>query len=280
MSTRRRSWSDWEIDLIVADYFDMFQMKLAGEDFMKKHRNEALQKHLDNRSPGAIEYKHQNISAVLQELGRPWLSGYVPMKKFQKALADGVKRYLDRTEAFVHQDKQILARAAQSGPIEQCLPLEPAPTIEPSEPRASKQLRQKYDAATQDAENRELGRLGEEQILTSERIRLAEAGRKDLARKVEWTSQVVGDGEGYDILSYNAASGEERLLEVKTTFGGRRASFYLTENEYLTSIEHPDKYRLVRLYDFGPSPKMFILSPPLKEAAVLRPINYRVSFCV
>lgn len=277
MSSQKRSWSDWEIDLIVADYFGMLQMKLLDKEFVKKDRREALQKHLDKRSHGSIEYKHQNISAVLQELGRPWLSGYVPMKKYQKALADGVERYLDRTKALTEQDGQILIRASQSIQVERCLPLEPAPTSKTDESKVLKRLIRKYDPAVRDAKNRELGKLGEKRVLISEHIRLIDAGRKDLAREIKWISQEEGDGAGYDILSFSN-SGEERWLEVKTTSGHRYTPFYLTENERLTSIEHPDKYRLVRLYDFGISPKIFKLSPPIEKAVTLRPISYRASF--
>jgi hypothetical protein len=41
-----RGWyrTDREVDLIVADYFDMLRLGPAGETYVKKHRNEALQK--------------------------------------------------------------------------------------------------------------------------------------------------------------------------------------------------------------------------------------------
>jgi hypothetical protein len=35
-------WTPREVDLIVADYFDMLQLELAGQPFVKAHRNEAL----------------------------------------------------------------------------------------------------------------------------------------------------------------------------------------------------------------------------------------------
>jgi hypothetical protein len=57
-------WSAGEIDLIVADYFDMFGKELTGQLVNKAERNRALQE-LTGRSRGSIEFKHQNISAVL-----------------------------------------------------------------------------------------------------------------------------------------------------------------------------------------------------------------------
>ena len=47
-------WLDREIDLIVADYFDMLSLELAGRAFVKAQRNAALQE-LTGRSRGSIE---------------------------------------------------------------------------------------------------------------------------------------------------------------------------------------------------------------------------------
>ena len=277
MNARNSPWSDWEIDLIIADYFDMLRMDCASKPYKKSHRNKAIQKKT-SRSSGSIEFKHQNVSAVLQDLGRPWIPGYKPRKNYQKALIDGIERYLgSHGKAFAEQDSQILARATRLNKIEQCLILKPAPRVKTGEPKVLRRLIRKYDPAARDARNRELGKLGEEQVLISERIRLIKAGHKNLAKKIRWVSQEEGDGAGYDILSFST-SGEERLLEVKTTSGHQYTPFYLTENERLLSIEQPNEFRLIRLYDFGRSPKIFKLSPPLEEVVALHPINYQASF--
>ena len=76
-----KDWSDGEIDLIVADYFDMLRLELSGQPFVKLHRNKALQE-MTGRSKGSIEFKHQNISAVLRKLGMPRISGYKPLPNF------------------------------------------------------------------------------------------------------------------------------------------------------------------------------------------------------
>ncbi|MFS0741884.1 DUF3883 domain-containing protein [Brevundimonas sp. 3P9-tot-E] len=44
---------------------------------------------------------------------------------------------------------------------------------------------------------------------------------------MEWTSQELGDGAGYDIRSFDPA-GKERLIEVKVTRGGPATDFFLT----------------------------------------------------
>lgn len=90
-------------------------------------------------------------------------------------------------------------------------------------------------------------------MLAHERACLLQVGRKDLAERIEWTSEVCGDGAGYDIRSYEA-DGTERLIEVKTTNGAALTPFYLSENERAFSEERPDAFRLLRLYSFAQKP--------------------------
>jgi hypothetical protein len=75
-------------------------------------------------------------------------------------------------------------------------------------------LIRKFDPAARDAQNRALGKRGEERVFFSEQARLKTEARADLARKVRWVSEELGDGAGYDILSFDA-TGKERLIEVK-----------------------------------------------------------------
>ena len=105
-------WSDWEVDAIVADYFSMLADEMAGKSFNKSEHRRALQT-LTGRDPGSIERKHQNVSAVLERLGVPFIRGYKPLAHFQNALLDAVERYLT---AKGQQDLRIcFGRAGQSG---------------------------------------------------------------------------------------------------------------------------------------------------------------------
>ena len=94
-------WNDAEIDLIVADYFVMLGAELAGLTFSKAERNRALQVLI----PRSIEFKHQNISAVMLGLGQPWIVGYKPAANFQNALIDGVLRRLDDKPRWLHPSR-------------------------------------------------------------------------------------------------------------------------------------------------------------------------------
>jgi hypothetical protein len=273
-------WSDREVDLIVADYFDMLRLELAGESYVKKHRNEALQK-LTGRSHRSIEFKHANISAVLLKLGLPWIRGYKPMPHYQGALIDGIERFLQMQPAFLQAPHDV-AGAHANAQLDEApsLFIEASPVVErgaTAEPPQLSRLIRKFDPAARDERNRTLGKAGEEKVFFSERSRLASEGRNDLARQVRWVSQEDGDGAGYDILSFDAA-GRERLLEVKTTTGYQLTPFYISENERSLSEERPDVFRLVRVYDFIRKPRAFELVPPLANSVLLRPVTHRATF--
>lgn len=268
-------WTDWEVDLIVADYFGMLRAELAHQAFNKAAHNRALQR-LIPRSRGAIEFKHSNISAVLERLGIPIVSGYKPRDHFQNALIDGIDRYLtDHGAPIFIEVSAIASKLAEPtalwiGPV----PLRTRAAA--TETPRLRRLVKKFDPGVRDARNRQLGRQGEELALRYERKRLISGGREDLAIKLEWTSEERGDGAGYDIASFEL-DGRERLIEVKTTNGPGRTPFYLSENERAFSEERPDAFRLMRLYNFIAGPAAFELEPPLAEWLTLRPTNYRAT---
>jgi hypothetical protein len=269
-------WTDGEVDLIVADYFDMLKSQLAGRSVSKAQHNDALQQ-LVSRSRKSIEFKHCNISAVLVRLGMPTIIGYKPLPHFQNALVDAIGRYLVRNgqPIFAFTSATVPHFAEPSS-----LWFGPPPVPMTNEAKETDRLRRlvrKFDPAERDARNRTLGKQGEELILAHERQRLIAGERADLARKLEWTSEERGDGAGYDIHSFEL-DGKDRLIEVKTTNGPALTPFFLTENERAFSEERPDAFRLLRLYSFIEKPSAFELAPPLHERLTLSPTNYRATF--
>ncbi len=60
------AWTDQENDLIVADYFAMLADDVSGRAYNKAEHRRGLLPLLNDRSEGSVEFKHQNISAVLR----------------------------------------------------------------------------------------------------------------------------------------------------------------------------------------------------------------------
>ena len=278
---KNAAWSDFENDLVVADYFDMLTKHRAGIPFVKLHHARKLIEQVEavehvTRSVGSIDRKRMNISAVLEGLGQQWLRGFPPFGNYQHSLLDAIDRYMAATTTSI--DPALEDAPEESGIIPP-LAIVGVPTILPAQPKAAARLQRlvrKFDPAARDARNRKLGYLGEEAVFHHEREKLQAVGRSDLAKKVLWTSQEIGDGAGYDIFSFSP-DGSERLIEVKTTNGPARTPFFLSENEKLFSEERPEAFRLMRLFDFSSSPSGFELRPPLEESLSLKPTVYRAA---
>ena len=272
-----KPWTTLEIEAIIADYIEMLEAELRGERYVKSHHNKALQK-LIGRSEGAIEFKHQNISAVLEVLGLPYIRGYRPARNYQRALFEAIEDRLSRRDGKLAQIARALP-ANTPGPDLGIIYQAPPPPLDPSlfsNPEIRRIVRN-FDPAERDARARELGQAGEEFLYRAEQNRLSEVGRDDLANQVRWVSMEDGDGAGYDILSFSIR-GEQRLLEVKTTNGPAKTPFWLSRNELRISEECRDVYRLARLYNFSTRPEAFRLQPPLDDHVTLTPTQYRATF--
>lgn len=269
-----KPWRDDELDAIVTDYFDMLSSDLSGTPYIKSQHSKALMASI-GRTHRSVEFKHQNISAVLDELGLPWIPGYIPKRNYQKAIFAAIDRYLTLNPAILEHvpvsstTRQTLADVFVESPALK-------DTAEPI-PEPLERLVRKFDPVERDRRNRALGKSGEEFVVNLERYRLTGIGRADLARQVRWVSAEEGDGAGYDVLSFDPA-GSERLLEVKTTNGSARTPFFVTRNECDVAAEHPTKWRIYRVHLFAKRPRIFTIEPPLEEALNLSAEIWRASF--
>jgi hypothetical protein len=105
--------------------------------------------------------------------------------------------------------------------------------------------------------------------------RLRVGGRDDLASKVQWSAVELGDGVGFDVLSFDDQDGSEKLIEVKTTGLGKFFPFYVTGNEVRCSEDMADQFHLFRVFDFGKVPRVYILTGALTANCRLEPTVYR-----
>lgn len=267
-------WQHDELDAIVADYFAMLEADLAGRPYVKSRHSKALMAQI-GRTHRSVEFKHQNISAVMDELGMPWIPGYKPKRNYQNAIFDAIDRYLTKHPAILEPVQT--SPAVPPSPAEIfVVPPTLAAANEPI-PEALRRLVRKFDPVERDQRNRSLGKAGEEFVVDLERRQLTGADRSDLARKVRWVAAEDGDGAGYDVLSFDR-TGHERLLEVKTTNGSARTPFFLTRNERDLAAERPADWRIYRVHLFAKEPRIFTLAPPLENAVNLRPETWRASF--
>jgi hypothetical protein len=228
-----------------------------------------------SRSHRSVEFKHQNISAVLDKLGLPWIPGYRPKENFQNAIFDAIDRYLSH-------DSSILSACPASEPaippVKELLVEPPAMSDDPtSRPPRLRRLIRKFDPVERDARNRRLGRLGEEFVMNVERDALRDIGLAELANKIRWTSKEDGDGAGFDIESFDR-EGRPKVIEVKTTNGAAHTPFFVSRTEMEVAEERHQEWQLYRVHLFATTPRIFILPAPLASSVRLTTEVWRAGF--
>lgn len=277
-------WSPEEVAATVADYFEMLDHELRGEPYSKRDHNRRLQEMLRGRSAGAIEFKHANISAVLIELGFPYIDGYKPRGNYQELLRDEVSARLERDPRLAQAADDIVQATAEVAPAVRSLAdiLVPSPVRErgwrrvKENPARVRLPRRGINYLEREARNASLGAAGELFALDVEHRRLWEAGEHRLAERIEHVAQTRGDGLGYDVHSFEL-DGRDRLIEVKTTSFGAMTPFFASQREVAVSEERAPNFRLYRVFKFRDAPKVFVLSGALRETCVLDAVQFRAT---
>lgn len=274
-------WTSDEVQATVASYFEMLRLEAAQQSYVKSEFNALLRPQLRNRSKASVELKYQNISAILYGLELPFIRGYKPRGNAQLLLRQAVQRFIQQQPGLVSQVVDALEEVKAPGERTFHASLVEPPALETVaqlEKGASKlRLPRKTNWAQRDEANRKLGRAGEHWVIGFEQSRLVDAGYPELFEQLDWVSDRLGDGIGYDILSHERP-GKHRYIEVKTTNGGHASSFIISRNELEFSEEAEDAFHLYRVFQFSEEPKLYILKGRLKDQLHLEPIDYRASF--
>jgi len=269
-----KAWTRWEVDAAVAAYLDMLQNERRGEPYVKVNVVRDVGRSLPARSKGSIERKFQNISAILDEAGLPWIDGYKPLSNYQDELALGVMEAVG-TQRRLAEALEVYGStalpASQPHPLATSDVLVVPPGLRGAGAQPSRVgLTGGTIPALRDFQTKALGDAGEEWVLGLEQEQLARAGRPDLADRVVWAAREIGDGLGYDVGSF-FPDGRERFIEVKTTNYGVRTPFYITKGEVSFSERRADAFSLYRVHGFARDPRLYVLDGSVRERARLNP---------
>lgn len=276
-----QDWTKKEVKLIVEDYFRMLSFERSHQGYNKSAHRASLLPHLNDRSNGSIEFKHQNISAALIEMGLPFIKGYKPRFNYQQILSEEIDLYIKNNRRALEKEFEKFSDDPGIPEIQKNLNFENILNEEPiisgvsdSEP-TYRPIKTNYLEKEQN--NKLLGEAGEEMILRYEKWRLIKSGKDGLAEKVEWVSKEQGDGTGFDILSRNT-NGTDRYIEVKTTKLSKETPIFLTRTELSFASAKEKDFYLYRVYNFEELPKFFIKQGMYESFCRLQPQNYKGFF--
>lgn len=274
------NWSESEVEAAVADYFNMLRLELSGRKYNKTEHRRALMKRLENRSDGSVELKHQNISAVLIEMGIPYIDGYKPRSNYQRALlpaavSDFLANNPELQSVFQADSEEVPAVPTVADFLSAW---EDPPQTEEKERSKVAEPRAIYNPAgvnylEREAQNQSLGDAGEAFVINFERARLIYAGCESLADRIEQVSVTEGPAAGFDIRSFEE-NGSDRIIEAKTTKYGKNTPFFVTPNELRFSQDNAARYFLYRVFKFRAEPRVFALHGHLQDRCILKPSQF------
>ena len=280
IDNKRKAWSIDEINAIVDDYMSMLLQDLKGEKYNKKSHREKLKPQLNNRTDGSIEFKHQNISAVLIDLDYPYIDGYKPRFNYQNELFQVISKKTEEIDFDLPNiiDNNLNKTKKSSKDLTPILTEVQPPTtinrkINPYE-NIEFGRNNKINYALIENNNKNLGRRGEELVLEFEKQRVTKL-KLDVS-KVQWISEVKGDDEGYDILSLND-DGSARYIEVKTTTQGIDFHFFISGREVEFSRRNKDNYFIYRVFNLNKSPNFYIQNGYVLDSFELFPTEFKAS---
>ncbi|MNF72806.1 HNH endonuclease [compost metagenome] len=98
-------WSDMEIQAAVDAYLSMLSREQNGQKINKAHENRVLREGaLAVRTKGSVEFRMQNISTVLVELGRDRIKGYKPAKNVGANVTRSIREALNTPSTLTPDD--------------------------------------------------------------------------------------------------------------------------------------------------------------------------------
>ncbi|MBY5484667.1 hypothetical protein HFO87_09300 [Rhizobium leguminosarum] len=102
-------WTDNELRSTVRAYFQMLDLELREEPFVKaEFRRRLIDQELPARTEGAVEFRMQNISSVLGKLREPWIRGYKPAEHVGPSVEERLLRIIQEERTRGHPQKLLL----------------------------------------------------------------------------------------------------------------------------------------------------------------------------
>ncbi|AWN52186.1 HNH endonuclease [Methylobacterium sp. 17Sr1-1] len=99
-------WTDAELQATVTAYLDMLRLEREGASYSKAEiRRQLRAGPLASRSDGSVEYRMQNISRVMEMLGRPRIAGYKPASNIGSANETRLRRMIEAAGGMLESSR-------------------------------------------------------------------------------------------------------------------------------------------------------------------------------
>jgi 5-methylcytosine-specific restriction protein A len=108
----RTGWDDQELEASVDAYLKMLSLEQSNQTFRKADENRLLREGpLSKRSASSVEYRMQNISAVMEQMGLSHIVGYVSAKNVGTGIGNRIRKIL--VEKDIEAFRKKPTRASQ-----------------------------------------------------------------------------------------------------------------------------------------------------------------------
>ena len=149
-------------------------------------------------------------------------------------------------------------------------------SIPKSTPKPATAIVKNIDFTLLNKRKKTIGTAGELIVLEYENEKLNKIGA---SKRAEHVADLIGDGLGYDIKSYDY-DGSELHIEVKTTKSNMSDNFFMSRREIEESQNPNFKYKIYRVYNYNSSAKTANLK--IYDGAItskdydMEPTSYRI----
>jgi len=241
-----------------------------------------------HKSNKSVRLKLQHISSILVNSDLPYIEDFKPIARAEIDIIDwnetlNLKKIL--TQKFDESENIIFLNSLADRNVFDTnynfkssineIPIQDVFEVDNLEDKKSIKIKPKINYVEREIRNSKLGEAGEKWVIEFEKDKLIKLGLSNLAEKVVWASSEIGDGLGYDVISFNEFQ-EEIFIEVKTTCLGKYSAFFLTQNELKVS-NNLKNFKIYRVYDFEKDTKIYIVDEDIKSQLELTPTIYRAT---
>lgn len=283
------NWSQEESEFICDYYIKELKKYLTKKGFKKQVEAKSYLMKALLKTSKAVRLKLHHISSILVNSDLPYLEYFKPIPRAEIDLIDWNETkvlkniLLDKFNEplFVELLTTISDRTEYEITVSTDTQIETPPEDDVFEhlkniEQPSLRIRTKINYVEREIRNTKLGEAGENWVMNFEKQRLISIGKEYLASQIVWASKEIGDGLGFDIISFNS-SGDKIYIEVKTTCLGKYSAFYLTQKEVETSLKLKSNFIIYRVFDFNKETKLFTVDSSLEDSLDLIPTTFRAT---